>query len=424
MDNCEFSYLGKGGVLLSGRGPGYGDVNTNNRIVNSHFNRTSQIKWDAAAVHIDQSSSNLIKQNYFEDIPMSAVIVSGCRESNIMEKESDPGAVINRDFHWAEIYPDLVSNPNGASAFFYDENNIIEENVFRAVHIGVPELIPTVVGDPPGFCNGMIYTTGRKAGSTDYFNRNYFFDVNPNDTDCHTWVILGDGHEDYSDFHQNMMVNLRMFNDFESPALINQNCNDGGNCRATANVSLNCTHDGLEGAALNTSYAGNVNFDSSNPGGSADFVNDYKEMYDLLASGQLPGPDPLPGSMALMEKLYQLILKYDPNWTQVKEIENNHPVTYELSQNYPNPFNPETTIEFGLPAPVLVEISIYDINGKLVRALISGERRAGKHWVKWDSRDDHGIQVSSGMYFYFMKVRDSAKDGTGFNKTKKMILMK
>ena len=60
IDNCEFSYLGKGGVLMSGRGPGYGDVNKSNTVTGSHFNQTSRIKWDAAAVHLDQSSLGMV----------------------------------------------------------------------------------------------------------------------------------------------------------------------------------------------------------------------------------------------------------------------------------------------------------------------------------------------------------------------------
>jgi len=235
IDGSEFSYLGKGGVVMSGRGPGYGDVNKSNTITNNHFKQTSRIKWDAAAVHLDQSSSNLIRQNYFEDIPMSAVIVSGNRESNIAEAEANP---INRDFHFAEIRPDLIADPTGASAYFYDHDNIIEENTFRAVHVGTPELIPAVNNEAPGFSNGMIYTTGRKAGGTDTFRKNYFFDVDAQPTYSHTWVILGDGHEDYLDFHQNMAYNLRQTNGFEDPPFMSINCNLSRGCRATANVKL------------------------------------------------------------------------------------------------------------------------------------------------------------------------------------------
>ncbi|HEC62618.1 MAG TPA: right-handed parallel beta-helix repeat-containing protein [bacterium] len=301
ITGCEFSYLGKGGVVMSGRGPGYGDVNKNNVIINSHFNQTSRIKWDAAAVHLDQSSSNLIKQNYFEDIPLSAIIVSGNRESNIAEASASP---INRDFHFAEIRPDLIDNWIGSSTEFYDHDNIVEENTFRAVHIGVPELIPAVNSEAPGFTNGMIYTTGRQAGGTNTFRKNYFYDVDALPTYSHTWVILGDGHEDYLDFYQNMAYNLQQINGYEDPPFMSINCNLSGGCRGTANVILNSPYSEMEcDYCQNASYAGNIDFDSGRPGGSASYVTEYQEMWALLCPDNLPGPNPLPGANALQAAL-------------------------------------------------------------------------------------------------------------------------
>ena len=93
------------------------------------------------------------------------------------------------------------------------------------------------------------------------------------------------------------------------------------------------------------------------------------------------------------------------------------PDNYSLSQNYPNPFNPETTIEFGLLKPGFVELTIFDINGKLVRTLVSEERSAGNHILKWNAADELGNRMTSGIYYYQMKVGD-------FQRTNKMILMK
>jgi len=110
-----------------------------------------------------------------------------------------------------------------------------------------------------------------------------------------------------------------------------------------------------------------------------------------------------------------------PNTTSVVLAEKRSHKNFSLYQNYPNPFNPETTIEFGLPKPGNVELTIYDINGNLVRRLVSEEKRAGNHWVKWDGRDENQNQVSSGVYLYQLKVGDSVID---FRQTNKMILMK
>ena len=310
IDSCTFSYLGKGGVLLSGRGPGYGDVNNNNVVKNCHFNQTSRIKWDAAPLHIDQSSNNLIQQNYFEDIPLSAIIMSGCRESNIAEADVDP-LPINRDFHFLEVRPDLIENWEGSATEFYEHNNIIEENTFRAVHIGVPELIPAVSADAPGFTNGMIYTTGRKSGETSTIRKNYFYDVDAQPTFSQTWVILGDGFEDYMDFHQNMAYNLNQINGFEDPPFFSNNCEQPNGCRANANVKLNSPYSEMECSyCQNPSYSGTIDFDNSSPSGSANQLNEYLEMWLLLCPGKLPGPNPLPGSSALQTQLANKIIEF------------------------------------------------------------------------------------------------------------------
>jgi flagellar hook assembly protein FlgD len=89
------------------------------------------------------------------------------------------------------------------------------------------------------------------------------------------------------------------------------------------------------------------------------------------------------------------------------------PARYVLHQNYPNPFNPDTRILFSLNLDEHCELSIYNINGQLVRKLISGSRNAGTHLVMWDGRDDAGRLLPSGIYLYRLWTRS-------FSATKKM----
>jgi 6-phosphogluconolactonase (cycloisomerase 2 family) len=103
--------------------------------------------------------------------------------------------------------------------------------------------------------------------------------------------------------------------------------------------------------------------------------------------------------------------------TSVDKNQNAVPDKYLLSQNYPNPFNPVTTINFGLPKPGLVEIFIYDINGKLVNRLISEQKAAGYHSVRWNAKNKNGSRLTSGIYYYKLTAGD-------FQQTNKMILMK
>jgi hypothetical protein len=93
------------------------------------------------------------------------------------------------------------------------------------------------------------------------------------------------------------------------------------------------------------------------------------------------------------------------------------PDGFALGQNVPNPFNPTTTISFDIGQPGRVDLRIYDVSGRLIRTLVSGELPSTRHTVEWDGRDDSGALASSGVYFYRLTTRD-------FDATKKMLLLK
>lgn len=93
------------------------------------------------------------------------------------------------------------------------------------------------------------------------------------------------------------------------------------------------------------------------------------------------------------------------------------PHEFALLQNYPNPFNMTTDIAFTLPEHSNVSLEIYDVLGRKIINLLSGNLDAGRYTVSWDGNDESGDAVSSGMYFYTLKVGDG-------NITKKMVLLK
>jgi hypothetical protein len=74
--------------------------------------------------------------------------------------------------------------------------------------------------------------------------------------------------------------------------------------------------------------------------------------------------------------------------------------------NYPNPFNSRTIIEFELQKPQEVVINIYDILGRELIRLVSGNYSAGKHRIVWDGKDRSGHPAGSGIYFYLIKTND------------------
>ena len=93
------------------------------------------------------------------------------------------------------------------------------------------------------------------------------------------------------------------------------------------------------------------------------------------------------------------------------------PEEFDLHQNYPNPFNPTTIIEYALPKALQVKIQIYNILGQKVRTLVEELQEPGYKIIHWDGRDDKGVEVSSGVYFYRIEAGD-------FVKCKKMTLLK
>jgi hypothetical protein len=94
------------------------------------------------------------------------------------------------------------------------------------------------------------------------------------------------------------------------------------------------------------------------------------------------------------------------------------PRTFALHANAPNPFNPITTIQYDVAADGAdVNITIYDVSGRLVRALVDEHRAAGTWSVQWNGDDDRGGRVASGVYFYQMRAGS-------FVETKKMVLLK
>ena len=93
-----------------------------------------------------------------------------------------------------------------------------------------------------------------------------------------------------------------------------------------------------------------------------------------------------------------------------------------LLPNYPNPFNPETWIPYQLAKSANVNISIYAVDGKLVRTLDLGYQPMGIYEFRsraayWDGKNELGEPVASGVYFYTLTAGD-------FNATRKMLIMK
>ncbi len=105
--------------------------------------------------------------------------------------------------------------------------------------------------------------------------------------------------------------------------------------------------------------------------------------------------------------------RYQPEYM----IESLIPNEFKLNNNYPNPFNPTTVISYDLPTKAKVKLEVYNVLGQHIKTLIDEEQTAGQYEVVWDSNNQNGSRVASGVYFYRLKA-DS------FIQSKKMILLK
>jgi len=98
------------------------------------------------------------------------------------------------------------------------------------------------------------------------------------------------------------------------------------------------------------------------------------------------------------------------------------PKKTSLLPNYPNPFNPETWIPYQLAEPEDVTVTIYAIDGTVVRTLSLGHQPVGIYQDKsraahWDGKNALGESVASGVYFYKLEAGD-------FTATRKMLIRK
>ncbi|MCK4328854.1 T9SS type A sorting domain-containing protein [candidate division WOR-3 bacterium] len=98
------------------------------------------------------------------------------------------------------------------------------------------------------------------------------------------------------------------------------------------------------------------------------------------------------------------------------------PPSFWLSMGYPNPFSSKTVISYHLPIVSMVNIKIYNILGQEVKAIINEKQKVGYHSVVWDGRDNEGIDVPSGIYFY--RIVAEVKNGVRYDETRKIVLLR
>lgn len=140
--------------------------------------------------------------------------------------------------------------------------------------------------------------------------------------------------------------------------------------------------------------------------------------YGKSMSYNLGFPIELIADAAKREELLRIM--YQQNGvTSIKNKDglNNFPSEVTLYNNYPNPFNPQTQIEFYLPKKQHVSLTVYDVAGRFITTLFSGQKEAGTHPFSWNGRTLNGKEAASGLYIYLLQSK-------GFKQSKKMLLVR
>jgi len=130
-----------------------------------------------------------------------------------------------------------------------------------------------------------------------------------------------------------------------------------------------------------------------------------------------------PSSFSLAEVPWMqnnLTVENPPNLGSIDAINENIdilPNKYALYQNYPNPFNPSTVISYSIMNPENVKLEVFNIVGEKVATLSDQHQTAGVHSVVWNSMNENGVSVNSGVYL--LKIQAGS-----FSKVQKMLLLK
>ena len=137
-------------------------------------------------------------------------------------------------------------------------------------------------------------------------------------------------------------------------------------------------------------------------------------LWEKINSGQMPPNNQLPSS-----NIDLIAAWIDEGALEELNIKNNKasPERFTLYQNYPNPFNPVTNLDYDLPEDAMVNITVFDMMGKVVRTLVNDQQSAGYKTLQWNAMSNSGQPVSSGLYIYTIQAGE-------FSKTRKMILLK
>jgi len=76
-----------------------------------------------------------------------------------------------------------------------------------------------------------------------------------------------------------------------------------------------------------------------------------------------------------------------------------HNVAQPILYAFPNPASRNSTFAYTITQEGHAELSVFDIQGRLVKTLVNGIQNPGKHTIAWDGMDNSNNHVAAGVYF-------------------------
>jgi hypothetical protein len=162
IEGNEIRYMGQGGIMLIGYGPGIKDVNKQNEILNNNIHNCGLIYWHSVGLMMWQSGGNHVANNYIHHMPRHAISLSGVRVP-YFERRCESREICG-SLRWQEIGERKTWD--AVVPFLHTKNNIVEHNEVERVLLKL--------GDGAG-----INVTG--AGEGNIIRRNYVHDIFSNE---------------------------------------------------------------------------------------------------------------------------------------------------------------------------------------------------------------------------------------------------
>ena len=130
IEGNEIRYMGQGGVILGGYGPGVKNVNKHNEIFNNHIHHCGLIYWHSLGVLLYQSGENHVANNYIHHMPRHAICLSGPRLPYFQQRCDR--REICKSLRWEEIGQPKTTWDE-VMPFLFTRKNLIENNEVERV---------------------------------------------------------------------------------------------------------------------------------------------------------------------------------------------------------------------------------------------------------------------------------------------------